>query len=64
MSRCKGCGIDLGYKSRKFCHNCMKKWLENREKAFKQALSEIGPLNAINLKAIQTRVKKIEKGLK
>ena len=59
MSRCKQCGNESD--NRYLCHSCRKKWLAKREVAFDQAVSEIGPLNAENLKAIQKRVKQLEK---
>jgi len=42
----------------------MEVWKGNRKKAFNQAVDEIGPLIPKNLKAIQKRVKSIEKGLR
>ena len=65
MARCKRCGIDLGYRpGRRVCHKCMKIWQTNRTKAFDQAVSEIGPLSNENLRAIQKRVKSLEKTYK
>ena len=61
MARCK-CGVETWYRGRRVCYNCMKAWKDNRLKAFDKAVDEIGPLNAENLKAIQKRVKAIEKG--
>jgi len=63
MARCKRCGVDTGYRGNKICFTCMKAWKDKRLKAFNQAESELGTLNAENLKAIQKRVKVIEKGL-
>lgn len=65
MARCKRCGKDLGYRPRRHvCYSCMEVWKGNRKKAFNQAVDEIGPLIPKNLKAIQKRVKSIEKGLR
>lgn len=62
MARCKRCGVDL-WPGRRVCYSCMKKWQENRTTAFNQAVEEIGPLGPDTLKAIQKRVKQIEKSL-
>lgn len=65
MARCKRCGIDLGYRPGKtVCHECKKKWIGSRKKAFDQAVSEIGLLSDENLLAIQKRVKGLEKTYK
>lgn len=60
MARCKQCGKDA-YPNRFVCPACMDEWKKIRTKAFNQAVEEIGPLNADNLKAIQKRVKQLEK---
>lgn len=59
MSKCRKCGYEVSYG--RICRDCMKSWKEKRIKAFNQAIIEIGPLNATNLKAIQKRVKQLEK---
>ena len=61
MRHCKRCGVEL-FDGRTLCLNCRRKWLDKRKAAFNQATSEIGPLNAQNLVAIQKRVKQLERG--
>jgi hypothetical protein len=60
VSRCRDCGKDA-YPNKFVCMDCMDAWKALREAAFNQAVAEIGPLNAKNLKAIQKRVKQLEK---
>ncbi len=62
MARCMGCGTDLAYSKQRQCYDCKKKWLENRQRVFNQAIEEIGPLNSKSLPAIQKRVKQLERG--
>ena len=61
MAYCSGCGQELAYSKQRQCFECKKKWSENRKRVFNQAVEEIGPLNAENLKAIQKRVKQLER---
>ena len=54
MSKCHTCGAESnGFYN---CFPCRKKWADKKLSAVDQAIAEIGPINAKNLKAIQKRV--------
>ena len=59
MGKCIRCGDYAG--TRSVCMDCMDKWKDRRMSAFNQAIAEIGPLGPSTLKAIQVRVKQLEK---
>jgi hypothetical protein len=60
MGRCVRCGQDA-WPNFKICPTCRDKWTKLRDQTFAQAVSEIGPVNAENLKAIQHRVRQLER---
>ena len=59
MGKCRKCGAETWVGQT--CHACKKKWIERRTMVFNQAVSELGPLTNDNLKAIQKRIKQLEK---
>ena len=60
MARCRRCGVEI-WSGRRICPPCLRKWTERRKAVFAQAVDEIGPLTGDTLKAIQKRVKELEK---
>jgi len=61
MARCRKCGADMGATGRRWCLDCRKAWRETRDRAFDQAVAEIGPLSAATHAAIVKRVKQLER---
>ena len=60
MGRCIRCGQDAWPRGR-VCNACMAKWKDRRMAAFNQATDELGPLSGANLKAVQKRVRQLER---
>ena len=58
--RCSKCGQET-WPGEHMCSECRRRWSERRKAAFDQAVREIGPLGPDTLKALQKRVKQLEK---
>ena len=59
MKHCTICGEESMWDT--YCHKHRVAWAERRDRVFKQAQTEIGPLGPDTLAAIQKRVKQLEK---